>query len=309
MNLKTYQTIQSIRWYSIFQPPEPTEATIAQRAETVQQLLTQLRPLSPKLLFLTGAGISTESLLPDYRSPLGAYSRGHKPVTFQQFTKSLFSRQRFWLRGWRGFAPFQQALPNAAHRSIAALQQRGHVHGVITQNVDRLHHKAGSKDVLELHGNMFHAACMACGNALERQEFHREMEAMNPGLEGLEPAVDSSARPDGDAELAGFDVESLKIPDCRKCGGMMKPTVVFFGESIPKETVQESFDLVDRASGIVCVGSSLQVFSSFRLVRHALSKNLPVFLINLGETRADDLITYKIHDRCAQILPLLVENW
>ena len=289
-----------------FEPPQVDEQTQRFRSYHASLVLDFLGKHSPDILVVTGAGISTESMLPDYRSPKGAYSLGHKPITYQQYTQSLALRQRYWVRSWRGFSRFLRSSPNSAHYALTALEQNDMIFAITTQNVDRLHQRAGSQQVLELHGNLYDVVCLSCRSMMKRKEFQDEMAAVNPTLAALPEDTDETVRPDGDVNVAGYDPSTLQIPGCPKCGGLMKPNVVFFGESIPSRVVEKSFELVEKAKGVICLGTSLQVFSSFRLIRHAASKNIPVCLINIGETRADNLMSIKIADRCGELLPLVL---
>ena len=241
---------------------------------------------------LSGAGLSTESGIPDYRGPSGQARRAGSPMTYQAFTGSAEARQRYWARSHLGWRHVTGAAPNAGHRAVAAVERAGLVGGVITQNVDGLHQAAGARAVTELHGSLHRVVCLSCWQRTSREELDGRLRAANPEWDaavlGLEPAVN----PDGDValdETAGFTVA-----DCRACGGVLKPDVVFFGENVPKPRVEECFQLVSGSSAVVVLGSSLTVMSGLRYVRHASSLGIPVLIVNQGATRGDDLATTRL---------------
>jgi NAD-dependent SIR2 family protein deacetylase len=241
---------------------------------------------------LSGAGLSTESGIPDYRGPSGQARRAGSPMTYQAFTGSAEARQRYWARSHLGWRHVTGAAPNAGHRAVAAAERAGLVRGVITQNVDGLHQAAGARAVTELHGSLHRVVCLSCWQRTSREELDGRLRAANPEWDaavlGLEPAVN----PDGDValdETAGFTVA-----DCRACGGVLKPDVVFFGENVPKPRVEECFQLVSGSSAVVVLGSSLTVMSGLRYVRHASSLKIPVLIVNQGATRGDDLATTRL---------------
>ncbi|MGB9252920.1 MAG: NAD-dependent protein deacetylase [Mycobacterium sp.] len=253
---------------------------------------------------LTGAGISTDSGIPDYRGPDSPPSN---PMTIRQFTSDPVFRQRYWARnhvGWRHMADTQ---PNAGHRAVAALQRNGVVNGVITQNVDLLHTKAGSRDVINLHGTYAQVICLSCGQSRSRASLAEELDALNPGfVERVEAVGGLAVAPDADAVVA--DTASFRYLDCASCGGMLKPDIVYFGESVPKDVVQQSFSLIDAADALLVAGSSLTVFSGYRFVRHAAARKIPVAIVNRGPTRGDDLATVKVNGGCSELLTLLAEE-
>ena len=242
-------------------------------------------------LVLTGAGVSTDSGIPDYRSP-GAPAR--RPMTYQEFIASEANRQRYWARAHLGWASMRWAEPNATHRWLAERQDR--FVGLITQNVDRLHVRAGHRQVVELHGRLDQVVCIDCGIHSDRIPFHRRLDELNPGWTDREVQI----LPDGDVELEG--TEGFVVAPCEYCGGRIKTDVVFFGESVDKATVRHSFDLTDAAHALLVLGSSLTVMSGLRFVRHAAKQGIPVVIVNRGETRADDLATIKIDAGVAQTL-------
>lgn len=242
------------------------------------------------VVVLSGAGLSTESGIPDYRGPDGAYSRNHTPITYQLFRDDPRGRHRYWARSYIGWPLMREKQPNAGHLSIAALENSGLVAGVITQNVDSLHHKAGSSSVIDLHGRLDTVMCMACGLRGSRDALQSRISSLNTDWEG----VATSFNPDGDVEIADSAVDSFVMVDCSSCGGSLKPDVVYFGESVPPGRVADSYALVDSASALLVLGSSLHVYSGRRFVTHAHKLGLPIVIINQGETKADALATVRI---------------
>ena len=207
-------------------------------------------------------------------------------------------RQRYWARSMHGFPAFARARPNTAHDSLVALEASGHVSGVITQNVDDLHQRAGQRWLEPLHGELHRIRCTACGRLSDRTTFQDQLELMNaPFLN-----VEASLAPDGDADLDEVDLSSFRVPACSACGGVLKPDVVFFGDSVPRERVKRSLALLDESRSLLVVGSSLMVFSGYRFVRHAQSAGQPVALLTRGVSRADDVLTLKLDADCADVL-------
>lgn len=257
-----------------------------------------------RLAVLTGAGISTDSGIPDYRGP---DSPPANPMTIRQFISSRDYRRRYWARnhlGWRHMAGRE---PNAGHRALAALERAGVVNGVITQNVDLLHTKAGSRAVINLHGTYDRVVCLDCAHRMSRAELAALLEAANPGFtERTEQLGGLAVAPDADAVVA--DTESFTFIDCPACGGMLKPDIVYFGESVAKEVVQQSYSLVEQSEALLVAGSSLTVFSGYRFVRHAAALGIPVAVVNRGPTRGDELATVKVDAGCSPILTLLAEE-
>jgi len=234
---------------------------------------------------LTGAGLSTESGIPDYRGATGSLRR-HTPMTYQEFVSGAAGRQRYWARSHLGWRTITGARPNPGHRAVAALEAAGYVSGVITQNVDGLHRAAGSADAIELHGGLDRVICITCGTLSTREELDRRLHAANPGFQ--ESIANARVNPDGDVELDDSLVAGFRIASCEACGtGILKPDVVFFGENVPKPRVQRCYELIDRSRGLLVLGSSLTVMSGLRFVRYAAKAYLPVAIINQGETRGD----------------------
>lgn len=257
-----------------------------------------------RLVVLTGAGCSTGSGIPDYRGADGSWKQ-KPPMTFGQFVRSASARRRYWARSVAGWPRVADAEPNAAHRALARLEDAGHVRHLITQNVDRLHQKAGSKRVIDLHGRLDVVVCLGCRRTLPRASFQRQLLERNPGWESA--AAVHSPYADGDAKVAGADCEGFDVPPCMACSGIFKPDVVFFGENVPRARLNEAFAHLDAADGLLVVGSSLMIWSGYRFVRTALAGGRPVAAVNLGRTRADDHLSVKLQARCEDVLPRLAE--
>ena len=257
-----------------------------------------------RVAVLTGAGMSTDSGIPDYRGPDSPPSN---PMTIRQFTSDPTFRQRYWARNHVGWRHMAATLPNAGHRALATLERVGVVSGVITQNVDLLHTKAGSRNVIDLHGTYARVACLDCGHTMSRAALADLLEAANPGfLERAEAVGGIAVAPDADAVIG--DTASFRIVDCPVCGGMLKPDIVYFGENVPKERVERAYAMVDDADVLLVAGSSLTVFSGYRFVRHAAARQMPVAIVNRGRTRGDDLATVKLDNGCSPMLALLADE-
>ena len=257
-----------------------------------------------RVAVLTGAGLSTDSGIPDYRGP---DSPPANPMTIRQFTSSREYRRRYWARnhlGWRHMAATE---PNAGHRALAALERAGVVTGVVTQNVDLLHTKAGSRAVINLHGTYARVVCLACGHTMSRAALAEMLETANPGFAERTARVGGLAvAPDADAVVA--DTDSFEFIDCPACEGMLKPDIVYFGESVAKDVVDQAYSLVEDSDALLVAGSSLTVFSGYRFVRHAAARQIPVAIVNRGPTRGDDLATVKVDAGCSPLLTLLAEE-
>ncbi|MFD7784168.1 NAD-dependent protein deacetylase [Streptomyces nojiriensis] len=234
------------------------------------------------VLVLSGAGLSTESGIPDYRGEGGSLRR-HTPMTYQEFTTSIHARRRYWARSHLGWRTFGRARPNAGHRAVAAFGRHGLLSAVITQNVDGLHQAAGSEDVVELHGSLNRVVCLSCGAFSTRQELARRLEEANAGFE----PVAARLNPDGDADLTDEQVGDFTVMSCSKCGGILKPDVVFFGENVPPHRVERCRELVGAATSLLVLGSSLTVMSGLRFVRQAAQAGKPVLIVNRDPTRGD----------------------
>ncbi|MFF4329046.1 NAD-dependent protein deacetylase [Streptomyces sp. NPDC001591] len=256
-------------------------------AEDLPPGTTDLRPVTDALraggvLVLSGAGLSTESGIPDYRGEGGSLSR-HTPMTYQDFTASAWARQRYWARGHLGWRTFGRARPNAGHRAVAAFGRHGLLAGVITQNVDGLHQAAGTEDVVELHGSLGRVVCLSCGAASSRRALALRLEEANADFDPVAAGVN----PDGDADLTEEQVGDFRVVPCAVCGGVLKPDVVFFGEAVPPERVEECRRLVREAASVLVLGSSLTVMSGLRFVRQAAEAGKPVLIVNRDRTRGD----------------------
>jgi NAD-dependent SIR2 family protein deacetylase len=282
------------------------------RIRTLEEV-TALRAEAPELVaaltgrrvaVLTGAGMSTDSGIPDYRGPDSPPSN---PMTIRQFTSDPVYRQRYWARNHLGWRHMDDTRPNAGHRALATLEHSGVVTGVITQNVDLLHTKAGSRNVINLHGTYARVICLTCGWTMSRSALAQELDALNPGFtERVEAIGGLAVAPDADAVVD--DTASFRYLDCPSCGGMLKPDIVYFGESVPKDIVQQSFSLVEEANALLVAGSSLTVFSGYRFVRHAAALGMPVAIVNRGPTRGDELASVKVEGGCSELLTLLAEE-
>jgi len=244
---------------------------------------------------LTGAGCSTESGIPDYRGE-GRVRR--TSIQYREFVGSEAVRRRYWGRSVAGWSTIAAARPNAAHRALAALEARGRIAGVITQNVDGLHHAAGSRRVVELHGALARVRCLGCGALAARAELQDRLLAANPGW--LTHAA--SAAPDGDADLPDETVADFRVDVCRRCAGVLKPDVVFFGENVPRATAEAAWALFDEAEALLVVGSSLAVFSGFRFVLRAAERALPIAIVNRGPTRGDDRAAVRVDGSAGVLL-------
>lgn len=254
-----------------------------------------------RLFVLSGAGCSTPSGIPDYRDHRGEWKRRH-PVQYRDFLSNERTRRRYWLRSMLGWPRVASARPNGAHRALARLESAGRLEGVVTQNVDGLHQRAGSRRVTDLHGRLDTVVCLACGKRDEREAYQHVLEELNPHVQSLS----GHTAPDGDVDLEGIDVEGFRVPSCPHCGGLVKPDVVFFGESVPRARVDQTLRLLAEATGVLVVGSSLMVYSGYRFCRAAAAEGKPIAAVNLGRTRADALITLKIDADCEAILQALM---
>lgn len=249
------------------------------------------------LVVLTGAGVSTASGIPDYRDRDGV-QKVARPIQFRDFMSRDEARRRYWSRSFTGWPRFSVAEPNAAHAALAELESRGKVDTLITQNVDRLHSQAGSRSVIDLHGDLGRVRCMDCEARFDRGEHQARLRSANPAWQ----AESTAPRPDGDVALDDGDVGRFVVPGCPDCGGILKPDVVMFGENVSRERVHAATAAVERADALLVVGSSLMVFSGFRFARQAHARGIPIAILNLGRTRADGLAALKVESDCAEAL-------
>jgi NAD-dependent SIR2 family protein deacetylase len=246
------------------------------------ELLRELIGSAKRIVAFTGAGISTESGIPDFRSPGGIWTR-YKPIYFDDFMASDEMRRESWRRKFATDETMLKAEPNAGHRALAKLVEQGRMSAIITQNVDGLHQAAGARQVIELHGSLYRVVCLGCGQRTSRAALHERLHAANPGW----AATATQLSPDGDAVLADEEAARFRIADCQDCGSLLKPDVVFFGENVPRARVEECYALTGRAGALVVLGSSLTVMSGYRFVRHAARLAIPVVIVNHGPTRGD----------------------
>ena len=278
------------------QRPEDSTAISAAAAYGIEYAREKLAGL--KLAVLTGAGLSTDSGIPDYR---GAGKTHQHPMTFDRFMGSFEAQQRYWARSFVGWSRISQAQPNPGHFALALAEQHGTVSALITQNVDGLHQRAGSKNVFELHGRLDQVRCMKCALVMPRAEVDYLLTELNPGV-SKDQNVEYS--PDGDAEIEA--TKDFKIPSCPRCGGVLKPDVVFFGEQVEAGQVEKCFAAVDSAGGLLVAGTSLSVNSGMRFVKRALKAEKPVVIINLGPTKGDELALAKIEANTSVALERLL---
>jgi NAD-dependent SIR2 family protein deacetylase len=256
------------------------------------------------VVILSGAGLSTESGIPDYRGPTGRARRAD-PMTYQTFVGGPSARQRYWARSHVGWRHVARAVPNAGHRAVAALQQHGLVSGIITQNVDGLHTTAGAQQVIELHGRLDRVLCLSCGQRSDRDELDERLRAANPGW-AEEAESGALINPDGDAVLDDALVGRFRVVGCRGCDGLLKPDVIFFGENVPRHRVDDCYRLVEAAGTLLVLGSSLTVMSGLRFVRQAAKLGIPVVIVNQGTTRGDELATATLDAPLGPTLTALV---
>ena len=258
--------------------------------------ITHFLQSKDRVVVLTGAGLSLNSGITTYRNGAGQWLRNN-PIQHNDFLNKESARRRYWARSYAGWPTINNAIPNKGHESLVRLEAQGKILLLVTQNVDRLHQRAGHRRVIDLHGRLDQVICLSCGQKSLRSKIQQRIQELNSGL----PHSDAFA-PDGDADVAEEIVESFHVPDCESCGGILKPNVVFFGDSVGREIVTEIYESIDESDALLVVGSSLMVFSGFRFCRYAAEKNIPVACINPGKTRADELFFLKIEERCENIL-------
>lgn len=256
---------------------------------TAVQRLHQFLAGHRRLFVLTGAGISTASGIPAYRDENGDWARP-APIQYRDFVRRHAVRQRYWARSMVGWAAFERARPNASHAALARWERAGLIEQLVTQNVDGLHQAAGAQQVIDLHGRLDRVVCLDCQTTLERSAFQAELHRRNPDFASLAATI----APDGDAYLEGVAFDDVDVPACSACGGLLKPDVVFFGETVPKDTVEQAMAALGRADAVLVIGSSLMVYSGFRFCRKANDAGLPIVAITPGRTRADDLLSFKV---------------
>ncbi|XP_060048947.1 NAD-dependent protein lipoamidase sirtuin-4, mitochondrial [Erinaceus europaeus] len=259
--------------------------------------------LSKRLLVMTGAGVSTESGIPDYRSEkVGLYARtDRRPIQHRDFISSAPVRQQYWARNFVGWPRFSSHLPNSAHQALSSWERHGKLYWLVTQNVDALHTKAGSQRLTELHGCMNRVLCLDCGDQTPRGLLQERFEVLNPTWS----AEAHGLAPDGDIFLSEDQVQSFQVASCARCGGPLKPDVVFFGDTVHRDKVDFVRRRVQEADSLLVVGSSLQVYSGYRFIITAQERKLPIAILNIGPTRSDHLACLKLDSRCGELLPLI----
>lgn len=282
---------QYIRWR------QPAYTRLMNKALHNPASLAHFLDRHPRLVVLGGAGISAASGLPTYRDQQGTWQH-RKPIQHRDFLRDQRTRQRYWARSMVGWPAVRDARPNDAHRRLATLERAGHVELLITQNVDRLHQRAGSTRVIDLHGRLDRVVCLDCASIIEREELQLRLLALNPAL-CMGPGT---PRPDGDRDLPEHVLANFAVPDCKRCQGMMMPDVVFFGGTVPRARVDSAMDALRRADALLAIGSSLQVYSGYRFCRQAAALGKPVAIVNPGPTRADDLAALRLHQSASEAL-------
>lgn len=264
------------------------------------ELLQDFVSRAKRLFVITGAGLSTESGIPDYRSEgVGLYARtDRRPMQHAEFVRSAKSRQRYWARNFVGWPQFSSHRPNAAHEELRRWEEAGRLHWLVTQNVDALHSKAGQEGLTELHGCAHRVMCLGCGAISAREALQRRFVALNPDWQAQAGGV----APDGDVFIEDEQVLHFRVPSCEECGGILKPEVTFFGDTVNKATVQFVHDRLGESDAVLVVGSSLQVYSGYRFLLAASDRKIPVAILNIGPTRADHLAELKVSGRCGEVL-------
>ena len=260
-------------------------------------LLTRFLEAHPRLVVLTGAGVSAASGIPTYRDAAGTWLRS-TPIQHREFVSDERQRKRYWARSISGWPAVRDARPNRAHTALSRLEQQGVIELLITQNVDRLHQRAGSRQVTDLHGRLDRVQCLDCASRYSRESIQRQLLRENPHVR---PGARTTL-PDGDADIAPHIVEAIVVPGCENCGGILKPDVVFFGGSVAREKVEHCMTALERADALLVAGSSLKVWSGFRFCKRATDLGKPLAVINPGQTRADPLATLKVRAECGPLL-------
>lgn len=275
---------------------------MARNAASESITLADFLSRTQSLAVLSGAGVSTPSGIPDYRDRDGNWKHS-QPMQYNEFVKKAGSRKRYWARSYLGWRRFSRARPNAAHRALADLEATGKVDTLITQNVDRLHTAAGSRRVIDLHGDLSKVRCVNCDRTQARSEYQQRLKDTNPKWH----AEVFRYRPDGDAEIADDNHNDFSVAGCIECDGIVKPDVVMFGEAVPRIRVRDATAAVVRADALLVVGSSLMVFSGFRFARQAVEQEKPIAIVNQGRTRADEFAALKVEADCSHVLAAAIE--
>lgn len=260
-----------------------------------------------RLAVLTGAGCSTASGIPDYRGP-ETIKKERRPILYREFVGDAAARRRYWARSALGWPKIKSARPNQAHHTLAAWEEKGRLSGLITQNVDRLHRRAGSREVVDLHGALEEVICLGCRAVSSRDELQERLKERNPGWARYLPDEREAIAPDGDVEIPAEITEAFEVPACRECGGVLKPNVVFFGENVARPVVDRAWEMLFGAEMLLVLGSSLTVFSGYRFVRAAAKEEIPVGIINIGPTRGDGEASVRLEARVGEALKMLDEH-
>ncbi|KAF0351341.1 DHS-like NAD/FAD-binding domain-containing protein [Gigaspora margarita] len=285
--------------------------------DSIQKLIELFKSNNGKVLVLTGAGISTDSGIPDYRGPKGTYiiNENYRPIFYHEFASLHQFRQRYWARSYLGWPLMKKAKPNISHYALSNLQSNNYIQKIITQNVDEFHQKSGSKSILELHGSLSQIHCLNCGHIKQRSDYQSILSDLNPKwndfLKNIELGkINPIVRPDGDIDLPhGTSYDSFNYLSCIQCSnGIYKPSVIFFGENIKNSIKNETIDLVQNCKSILVIGSSLATYSAFRIVKLASDLGKDIAIINLGETRGDNLSFLKIDFPCGDLLPAIADQ-
>jgi len=256
-----------------------------------------------KIWILTGAGISAPSGIPTYRNDKGEWKSAN-PIQHKEFISYESYRQRYWARSMVGWKLTGRAHPNAAHIAITSLQRTGKVSQIVTQNVDGLHNIAGTENVIDLHGRLSEIKCLTCEEVSKRAHYQPRLVKNNPELELYEAKI----LPDGDAHVEDFDMSKITIPDCQNCGGVLMPNVVFFGGIVPRPRVEKAFSTLAESDCLLVIGSSLKVFSGFRFPRWASQNNLPIYAVNQGKMRGQELFDHILAESCEEVLPIIAKE-
>ncbi|XP_010879332.2 NAD-dependent protein lipoamidase sirtuin-4, mitochondrial [Esox lucius] len=256
-----------------------------------------------RLFVITGAGISTESGIPDYRSEgVGLYARtDRRPMQYAEYVRSAKSRQRYWARNYLGWPQFSSHQPNSGHLALRHWEEQGKIHWLVTQNVDALHSKAGHHRLTELHGCAHRVLCLGCGAVSPRADLQKRFTALNPDW-GIQSGC---VAPDGDVFIEDEQALHFRVPSCKDCGGILKPQVTFFGDTVDRRTVQFVHGRLVEADAVLVAGSSLQVYSGYRFLLAAAEQKTPVAILNIGPTRADHIAEVRVNARCGEVLTII----
>lgn len=297
---QTHRTIYTSNTYQVVNQFVPQCDKVS---ESEIQMLQDFMDTHKRLFILTGAGISTESGIPDYRSEgVGLYATSSsRPVQYIDFLKNADVRKRYWARNYVGWPNFSSFQPNRSHYVLSDWEKKGRVEWLVTQNVDALHYKAGSKNVTELHGSAHRVMCLSCSFKVSRHSMQKMIKEQNP--EWIAKAEE--VRPDGDVDLESEKIKVFKVPKCPSCGGVLKPEITFFGDNVPKTTVHFVLEKMFKSDAVLIIGSSLEVYSGYRFVNRACGNNMEIAILNIGKTRGDKHATIKVSGRMGDVLQQL----